>query len=482
MREGTMKKTKRLQAPLTSLTALALAALLAACAAPGPTTPMAAQDLPAGTAMAPVPADWWKRFGDPQIDALVDEALANNRDLARAVARIDESRAALRLANADRSPQVNATVSGGRSRLSESTSGVPGGLTGNSFNGGLSVAYELDLWGKLAKASTAARAELLATELARDTLRTALAAQVVRSYAALQALDAQINIYQQVLVGQRDGLRLQKLRLDAGDMAELDWRQLEAELLSSELQLPKLDRARGEAERALALVLGRSPKALLEQGVQRAARPTGGIAELPEGIPSDLLLRRPDVQSAEARLAAAGARVDVARAAYLPSIGLSASFGGQSSELSKLFDSGSLVWSVVASLTQPIWNGGRLDANLDGTKARQVQAELDYRDSVAIAFKEVRDALGAHGEARASLVTSQRRSDALQRAAQLTRLRFEGGETSRLLLIDAERLALLAQLQVQDERRGLLSAQAEVYRALGGGWQVPPQQAAQAAR
>ena len=478
MKEGTMKKTTRLRASLRPLAALALAALLAACASPGPTPPMAAQDLPAGSAMAPVPADWWKRFGDPQIDALVDEALANNRDLARAVARIDESRAALRLANADRSPQLNASVSGGRSRISENSSGVPGGVTANSFSGGLSVAYELDLWGRLATASAAARAELLATELARDTLRTALASQVVRSYAALQALDAQIGIYQQVLVGQRDGLRLQKLRLDAGDMAELDWRQLEAELLNSELQLPKLERARGEAERALALVLGRSPKALLEQGVQRAARPTGGIAELPEGIPSDLLLRRPDVQSAEARLAAAGARVEVARAAYLPSIGLSASFGGQSSELSKLFDSGSLLWSVVASLTQPIWNGGRLDANLDASKARQLQAELDYRDSVAIAFKEVRDALAAHGEARASLVTSQRRSDALQRAAQLTRLRFEGGETSRLLLIDAERLALLAQLQVQDERRGLLSAQAEVYRALGGGWQAPQQQAA----
>jgi multidrug efflux system outer membrane protein len=477
MKESTvmMKKSKTLR---TSLSALALAALLAACASPGPATPLTAQDLPAGSAMASVPADWWKRFGDPLIDALVDEALANNRDLARAVARIDESRAALRLANAERSPQVNATVSAGRSRISEATSGVPGGVTTNGFSGGLAVAYELDLWGKLATASAAARAELLATELARDTLRTALAAQVVKSYAALQALDAQIGIYQQVLTGQRDGLRLQKLRLDAGDMAELDWRQLEAELLNSELQLPKLERARGEAERALALVLGRSPKALLEQGVQRAARPTGGISELPEGIPSDLLLRRPDLQSAEARLAAAGARVNVARAAYLPSIGLSASFGGQSSELSKLFDSGSLVWSVVASLTQPIWNGGRLDANLDAAKARQLQAELDYRDSVAIAFKEVRDALGAHGEARASLVTSQRRSDALQRAAQLTRLRFEGGEASRLLVIDAERLALLAQLQVQDERRGLLSAQAEVYRALGGGWQAPQQQAA----
>lgn len=463
----------------TALSVLALALLVGACATPGPANPPRnVQELPTGSPVAPLPSDWWSRFGDPHIDALVEEALANNRDLARAVARIDESRAALRLANADRSPQLNATVSGGRSHLVEGTSGVPGGVTVNRFNGGLAVAYELDLWGKLASASASARAELLATELARDTLRTALAAQVVRSYAALQALDAQIGIFQQVLTGQRDGLRLQKRRLDAGDLAELDWRQLEAELLNSELQLPKLERARGEAERALALLLGRSPKALLEQGVQRGLRPTVDVAELPEGIPSDLLLRRPDVQSAEARLAAAGARVDVARDAYLPSIGLSASLGGQSIELSRLFDSGSLVWSVVASLTQPIWNGGRLDAALDASKARQLQAELDYRDSVAAAFKEVRDALAAHGEARASLVTSQRRSDALLRAAQLTRLRFEGGEASRLQLIDADRLALLAQLQVEDERRGLLSAQAEVYRALGGGWHKPLQQAA----
>lgn len=469
----------------TSLAALALASglMLAGCATPGsPAAPAAPAELPAGQALAPIAPDWWKRFGDAQIDALVDEALASNRDLARAVARIDESRAALRLAQADRSPQVNAGVSAARQRASENGSIPLGGASpiGNSFGASIGVSYELDLWSKLANASAAARAELLATEHARETLRTALAAQVVRSYAALQALDAQINIYQQVLVGQRDGLRLQKLRLDAGDMAELDWRQLEAELLNSELQLPKLERARGEAERALALVLGRSPKAMLEQGVQRAARPTAGMAELPEGLPSDLLLRRPDVQAAEARLAAAGARIDVARAAYLPSISLSAAFGRESTELSKLLDGPSLAWNVVASLTQPIWNGGRLDAQLDLANARRLQAELDYRDSVAVAFKEVRDALAAHGEARASLLTIQRRSDALQRAAQLTKLRFDGGEASRLLVIDAERAALLAQLQVQDERRALLAAQAEVFRALGGGWMAPPQR--QAAR
>jgi outer membrane protein, multidrug efflux system len=469
----TMKKTPTLAT--LSLAAL-LAAQLAGCASPGPADPpFKADELPSAPttqAVAPVPADWWKRFGDPQIDALVAEALANNRDLARALARIDESRAALRAANADRSPQVNAGLNASRARSSENGA-IPGGGTGNLFNATVGVSYELDLWSKYSKASAAAREELLATEYARDTLRTALAAQVVQSYATLQSLDAQIGIYQQVLVGQRDSLRLNKLRLDVGEMAELDWRQLEAELLNSELQLPKLERARGEAERALALVLGRSPKALIEQGIQRTVAPLPPVADLPDALPSDLLLRRPDVQAAEARLRAAGARVDVARAAYLPSVRLSAGIGRESTELSKLLDGPSLIWNVVASLTQPIWNGGRLDAQRDAAQARRLQAELDYRDAIATAFKETRDALAAHGEARQSLDTSFKRSDALQRAAQLTRLRFEGGQVSRLLVIEAERLALLARLQAQDERRALIGAQAGVYRVLGGGWQKP---------
>lgn len=452
--------------------ALALAVVLAGCAAPGRiTTEPPALELPAGAEVSVAP-DWWKRFGDPQIDALVDEALAHNRDLARAMARIDESRALLRGALAERWPVVSASVSGARARASENGS-LPGGGTGNLFGASLNVSYELDLWQRVANTSAAARGDLLSTEFARDTLRTALAAQVVQAYATLQSLDAQVRTYQRVLVSQRDGLRLQTLRLNAGELAELDWRQLEAELLNSELQLPKLERARGETERALALLLGRSPKALLEQGVQRAERANAGASALPEGLPSDLLLRRPDVQAAEARLRAAGARVEAARAAYFPSIALSAALGRESTELSKLFDGPSLVWNVAASLTQPIWNGGRIDAQYQATQARRLQVELDYRDSVAGAFKEARDALAAHGEAQASLASTRKRAEALQRAAALTKLRAEGGESSRLQLIDAERLALLADLQTHDAQRALVAAQAEVFRALGGGWQRP---------
>ena len=460
----------------TCIASIACAALLAACAVPpAADTATPALELPAGTdAAAAVPASWWQSFGDSQLDALVVEALQNNRDLGRAAARIDQSRAALRLAGAERAPVVQANFSSGRQRVSE-TGAVPlagASPTGSSHRATLSVAYELDLWSRLARSRDAAREELLASAYARDTLRNALAAQVVQSYAMLQALDAQYALFERVVGAQRESLRLQRMRFDAGDIAELDIRQLEAELIANETQLPKLERARGEAERALALVLGRSPKAVVEAGVARAdaaAAVTAG-ATLPAGLPSDLLQRRPDVLAAESRLRAAGARVDAARAAYFPSISLTAAFGRESAELSRLTDGPSHVWGVLASLTQPIWNAGRLGAQSDLARARQREAELDYRDTVAVAFKEASDALGARSETEVSLRNSTERERALSRAAQLTALRFDGGEASRLDVIEAERAALGAQAQVADARRAMAAAQADLFRALGGGW------------
>jgi multidrug efflux system outer membrane protein len=335
------------------------------------------------------------------------------------------------------------------------------------------VAYEVDLWSRAANLNAAARDELLATAYAHETLRTALAAQVVQSYAAMQSLDAQFVLFGQQVQAQRDSLALQRRRFDAGDISELDIQQLEAELIDNEAQLPKLDRARGEAERALAFVLGRSPKALIEQGMVRKETPTLRASGVPEGLPSDLLLRRPDVQAAEARLRAAGARVNAARAAYFPGITLTAAYGRESTDLGKLLDAPSAIWSVAAGLTQPIWDGGRIGSQYDATQARRAQVELDYRDSVVTAFREVRDALGAYIEASTTLQSGLRRAQALERAAELTRLRFNGGESSRLDVINAERLSLAARTQNAESARALTAAQANVFRALGGGWKAP---------
>lgn len=461
----------------TTLITIAASALLAACATPGAgPAPMAPIELPATTAVPPVAGTWWTQFNDAQLDALVDEALANNHDLARAMARIDASRAALRLARADQLPSVSANLSSARQRISENGSvALPAGASpiGNDHRATLDVAYEADLWGRYANGNAAAREELLASEYARDTLRTALAAQVVQSYAALQSLDAQRSLFGRAVEAQRESLKLQQLRFRSGDIGELDIRQLEAELIGNEAQLPKLDRARGEAQRALALVLGRTPKAVIEQAVARNERPVAAAGALPAGLPSDLLLRRPDVQGAEARLRAAGARVDAARAAYFPRIALTASLGRESTELSRLTDAPSLVWGVVASLTQPIWDSGRIGAQHEIAQAQRVEAELDYRDSVANAFREVSDALGAVDEARLTLGSGDQRAKALLRAAELTRLRYEGGEASRLDLIEAERFALAAQAAQADAQRALAAAQADLFRALGGGWQRP---------
>ena len=451
-------------------------ALLAGCAVPPAERHETPQlDLPVAAAVLPdVPAEWWKSFNDARLDALVVEALVNNRDLARAMARIDESRALLRSAKANQLPRVDANVSAARQRFGENAPLTIGGnqLIFNDFRANLGVSYEVDLWSRAANLSAAARDELLASEYARDTLRIALAAQVVRSYATLQSLDAQVLLYGRAVQAQRDSLKLQRMRLNAGDISDLDIEQLDAELIDNEAQLPKLDRARGEAERAIALVLGRSPKELVEQGVVRSETPTLRASGVPEGLPSDLLLRRPDVQAAEARLRAAGARVDAARAAYFPGITLTAAYGFESTQLHNLFDGPSLAWNLLGALTQPIWDGGRIGAQYDATQARRTQVELDYRDSVVVAFKETRDALGAYSEANATLESAQRRSQALARAADLTRVRADGGESSRLDVINADRLALTAQAQRADAARALTEAQANVFRALGGGWQV----------
>jgi len=467
---------KTLPAVFTLPATLLATLLLAACGHVPPGAPAAAPlDLPAGTAAAqPIQPDWWTLYGDAQLNAMVAEALQNNTDLARAAARIDEARALLRLAGAEAAPVVSASFDASRARAG-SNAGLATPATGSSFVAALNVSWEIDVWGRLAAGTRAAREGFNAAALDRDALHTALAAQVVQAYAAVQSIDAQAAAFREAVVGQRDGVRLQKLRAEGGELSNLDLRQIEGELAGNESQLLKLDRARGETSRALALLLGRSPRAVWDASIASPAKPLAVAGGVPAGLPSSLLAQRPDIAAAEARLRAAGARVDVARASYLPGVALSASLGKASTDLGKLLDGPSTIWSLVASLTQPIWNAGRLDATREAVLAQQRQAELDYRDAVARAFREVRDALDAQAEASASLALARQRADALRQASRLTQLRVDAGESSRLQAIEAERIALAAQSQLAEQQRALAASQADVFRVLGGGW-VPVQQ------
>ena len=461
------------------LTAAGLAALLAGCTlGPAYERPAAAlpenwTDSPTQGVKAPA-ARWWTMYGDPALDRLVEEALTYNQDLALVTARVDEARALAQIADSLRMPSVDATFDRDRTRSSERSPLPipPSAIERNSYRGQLNVSYEVDLWGRLKSASKAAQAELLASEANRETVRIALATEVVRAYFALVAFDAQVEATGRSLVLRSDGLTLQKIRGNAGLINEFTLRQLEAEVAAARAQLPALEANRTAQELALAVLLGRSPRAIMEGAVARRAEQGEPAAPVvPEGLPSDLLLRRPDVASAEQLLIANNARISEARAALFPRIGLSGYLGSESAALSDLFTGPARIWSLGFGLAQPIFQGGRLFAEIDAVKARERQAVAQYQRTLQEAFREVRQALNTQVKAREVFEAESMRTVALGEALRLARIRYQNGLLSQLEVLDSERNLLQAELNRSDALRVQRAAVADLVKALGGGWQ-----------
>jgi multidrug efflux system outer membrane protein len=443
-----------------------------------------AVDLPAQWSEVPVQGKlaagerWWALYEDPVLDRHVDEALANNRDLAIAAARVDEARALLRISDAERAPTVDGNVGYDRTRSSALSPLVPPGvpLQLSTYRATVNVAYELDLWGRLRGASDAARAQLLATEAARDTVRIALANQVVQSYYALLAFDMQIEATRRTIELRVQNYELQKRRYDAGLIADFNLRQLESEVAAARAQLPALEQRRASVEIALSILLGRSPRAIIDEAVAVQAESDAlPIAVIPEGLPSDLLLRRPDIVEAEQLLIAANARIGVARASLFPRIALTGYLGTESASLGDLFTAPARIWQLAFGLAQPIFQGGRLRAEVDAVKARERQALAQYQKTVQTAFGEVRDALVAQARSRDVYVAESDRVVALRETLRLARVRYEHGLSSQLEVLDAERNLLQAELNRIDALRAQRAAVADVVRALGGGWTGLPE-------
>lgn len=461
--------------------ASAVSATLAACSfAPEYSRPAAGlpetwQAAPAQGQQAPQER-WWTLFGDEALDRLVDEALARNQDLALATARVDEARALARVADSELVPAVDAGFQRDRSRRSDRTATrFPGALENGNYRAQANVSYELDLWGRLRESSRAAHAELLATVAARETVRIVLSADVVQSYYTLLSLDAQVAAARRSLDLRRDNLRLQRVRADAGLINDFALKQLEAEVAATEAQLPALERRRSSEELVLGVLLGRDPHALLQSPVTRTAAEGMPVAPVvPSGLPSDLLLRRPDVVAAEQQLIAANARIGAARAALFPRIGLSGFLGSESAALSDLFSGPAQIWNLGFALAQPIFQGGRLFGEIDAVKARERQALAQYQKTLQNAFRDVHDALIAQVRARETFDAESTRAAALTQALRLARIRYDNGLTSQLELLDAERNLLAAELNRADALRALRAAVANVVKALGGGWQGLP--------
>lgn len=455
---------------------LIAAALAAGCGSVGPDHERPAVSLPAAypqatTAEAPAPApDWWRGFGDAELTRLVERALAANADIAQAAARVEQAEAALREATGARWPTLDAQAGATRSQVGEAVPSNTSGraLTGNALRAGLSAAYEIDLFGRLRRADEAARAQLLASQAARDTLRLSVASLVVQGWLALRALDEQIDATRLVLKTREDGVRLVRLRLQAGTTSRLEAEQADILRADAALQLRELQRQRALAQSQLAMLTADPALELAPGALRNAALPEPP----PPGLPSALLERRPDVRAAEQQLVAANAQIGIARAAMFPSISLTGALGHESVELADLLKAPARLWSLGVGLSLPVFDGGRRAARVDQAGARQREAVAAYQGAVASAFRDVADALAALRAATDSAAEVGARAAAAERAQALARARFDAGYSGYLEFLDAQRTATAAQLDLVRNRQARGAATAQLVQALGGGWRA----------
>lgn len=460
--------------PARSLPLLA-AALLSACAAVGPDYERPAVNLPAQYAV-PVPvsdapqvtATWWTLFGDATLNELMEAARRHNTDVQAAVARVEQAEAALREADALRWPSLGLSGSAARQRTSE-LSATGNGATFSTFQLAATMDFEIDFWGRLRRASEAARAQALATDYAREVVWQTVSGLLAQSYFSLRMLDEQIALSRETLASREESLRLLQLRLQTGAATRMEVEQAEVERAEAAVQWRELQRQRELARSQLALLTGQ-PALQLEPG-RLSDVPLPPVP--PPGLPSALLERRPDVRQAEALLAAANAQIGVARAALYPSIMLTGAAGGLSTELSDLLKSGARFGSLGLTLDLPLFDAGRRRAQTAQAEARQREALATYRAAVLAAFRDVGDALTDWEAARTAQADVEAAAQASERALRAAQQRYEAGHASHLELLDAQRSAHVAQLRVVENRRAQLSATVALFKALGGGWTAP---------
>ena len=413
--------------------------------------------------------NWVAALGDPQLPALVAEAIAYNADLRLAAARIEETDANLREAGAALFPEIDLNFNPSRSRISPNTAtpippGVP--LTRNDFRITLATSFELDFWGKLRRGQEAARANALASRYGRGVVALSLAGLVAQSYFALRSLDAQLGVARDSLATRGETLDMVRQRLDGGVATELELAQAEGARADAAAQIKDLVRQRALVEHQLAALTGR-----LDLAVPPGALLTLPVPPVPPpGLPSTLLERRPDVRQSEEQLVSANAQIGVARAQQLPTVSLTGYLGSESATLSKFLGSGSGIFLLGAGLVQPIFDAGRYQARTDAAVARQKQAAAGYQKSVETAFREVADALASLRQSTLAEEDYAARAGAARRALAAAKTRYESGYSAYLEVLDAQRTAYDAELAYLRNRQARLAASVDLMKALGGGW------------
>ena len=414
---------------------------------------------------------WWKQLEDPVLDALVGEALANNRDLKIAAARVDEAAGVLGSTRAQLFPQLGASLNGSRAQASNAgVTPIPVTVdrVNSQYSAALNVGWEIDLFGRLRRATEASRAELLSSEESRRGLALSLAATVANSYISLRDLDGELEIARQTLKTREESLRIFDLRYKGGVVSEMEVAQVRSEMEAARIAVTNLELSVTQQENALSALLGRLPGTIM-RGKTLAEM---GLPLPPVSLPASVLERRPDIRQAEQNLIANNARIGVAKAAYFPIVSLTGLLGSSSVAFSNLFTGPAKIWSYGADLTMPIFNAGAIAGQVQSAEARQVQALEQYRKAVENAFREVDDALIGGSKSREVLDSRIRQVDALKIYARNAKLRYEGGYSSFLEVLDAERSLFQAQIYESQARGQALIATTTLYKVLGGGWQA----------
>lgn len=470
---------------MTRLMVVMCAVLAGASCAVGPNyarprveVPEAYRDVAAGTPAASLDslADvaWFDLFKDETLTNVVNTALRQNFDVRTAAERVIQAREQFRIVGAERFPAVDATAGLSSSRVSEvGATRLPAGVDPQVTAGraGFSLAWELDVWGRVRRLNESARAQYLATEEARRGIVSTLVADVSQTYLALRAFDAQLETARRSRDIAVDNLRLTELRRDRGVVTTLDVRQAEQFLYTTTAQIAGLERAVAETEHALSLLLGQPPGDI-GRGRSLDALPTP--PEVPVGLPSSLLERRPDIRQAEQELIAANAEIGVARAAYFPRIGLTGLLGLESRALADFLTGSARTWSVGASAVGPIFNAGRTRATVKLAESVQRELVINYQRAIYSALREVADALAAYRKTAEQRVQQESLVAALRDTVRLSTQRYEGGIDSYLQVLVAQRSLFESELDLTALRREELGALIELYRALGGGWQIEP--------
>lgn len=436
----------------------------------GPSYTAPATSVPSGwrldtsDALGAADIEWWNGFGDPVLDGLIDEALANNYDVRAAAARVEEFAARVGISRSAAFPQAGY---GGEASASQTSGESRGGRdVGDFFQANLNVGWELDLWGRIERLTDAARADLLSARENRRGVVLTLVTAVATSYVGLRSLDEQLLIAERRLESRADSVALFTLQFEKGVISRLELSQVQSEYERTAATIPALRRDIALLENSLSVLLGRAPGPI-ERGLTIDAM---HLPDIPAGLPSDVLQQRPDVLGAEYRLRAANERIGAAIAEYYPRVSLTGALGVASDDLSSLASSSATIYDIAAGVTGPLFTAGRIEGQVEAAEAIERQALNEYLGAVLTALRESEDALVTRSTTREEIASQSRQVEALDTYATLARQRYDNGYVGYLEVLDAERTLFDAELQQVQLRANLYASAIGVYKAFGGGW------------